>query len=757
MTIKELKDYYFNTLKINLKPKISISDNYEITKEGIKKGNVFQNYVSGNTLAKIVNGFTLINNEIFYVYTKIHRIEILSDDFFPPCGGKSEIMVNAVYSIRALNTSGTDIIFNGNDSLLCPINALIAVNNDLFTYEKPYLVNYIPNNSNINNEVIVTASYYHKGIKYEASKAIIQYINSNSSWLVEEEPTQFISVTLSENEVSNKGGIITAKVERYFTRIYYMKDSCGNKISGKSEPDLVEDITKKCLITSSNKKLYTVNKNIITIPKQPIGALKRECTITARYLDKTATSVITQKEGGKISYKHELSFLDGSKVQFVNLETSLPTEKKIHIISKEYKYIDGEYDSVSNTNEFKITSDSDWVYGIQGEDEQGINIAIRTTSVNTDRNNDREAVLTIISAENHELSIKLIVSQQSLEIIKEDYYCDFISSGEFTSEEIDNANLYFHPYKIITYENGDTEKTILDSFITYKYTFHSSNDKLFKITSINKKGNDYFLNFINSSSHSAKDIFVDVKMIFYGINNEKLFESDKASFVIKSNQIVDYNYELCFDGHNKFEKVKWVNSVEPKYIKVNSVKHKMINGKYSGKEQTPFKVGIYDKNGKEYFDNSFSIKMFNDEILVFPVKTESSISNIYTITQKETGDKISFSLEYQIKKSTFNIPLEVIVYSDNIGKDIWTGENGYLLIDNNESIKLNPCWLSPNMKDNIDIAYNGNIELSEGLHTFETFNVICLDNEAKTHKDCNIFKEIKIDKTTKNIILQIKI
>ena len=88
---------------------------------------------------------------------------------------------------------------------------------------------------------------------------------------------------------------------------------------------------------------------------------------------------------------------------------------------------------------------------------------------------------------------------------------------------------------------------------------------------------------------------------------------------------------------------------------------------------------------------------------------------------------------------------------------MWTGENGYLLIDGNESIKLNPCWLSPTMKDNVDTAYDGVIELEEGTHTFETFNVLCLEFASKTHRDCNIYNEIKVDKTTKNIILQIKV
>jgi hypothetical protein len=349
----------------------------------------------------------------------MHRIEILADDFFPPCGGEIEIMTNAVYSIRGLSTFNADILISGSDSLLSPVNAIVTIDNSMFTYEKPFLFNESPNNSDINNEVNINASYYFKGIKYEASKHVIQRINTNTSWLVEEEPTQFISLTLSTNEVSNKGGIVVAKVERYFTRIYYMKDSCGNKVGGKSEPGLVEDITNICLITSSNKSLFKVNKNLITVPKQNVGAPKREFKVTARYLDNTAIETITQAEGGKVTYTQELLFVDGAKNKFIDLETSLPSELKVPVISKEYKYIDGEYYSVANTNEIIVNSDSDWVTCGKEEDEKGVNILIKATDTNTDKEDDREATITIKNSKDTSLILKLIISQPSLSIVKE--------------------------------------------------------------------------------------------------------------------------------------------------------------------------------------------------------------------------------------------------------------------------------------------------------------------------------------------------
>ena len=755
MTVKELKDYYFKHLHINLKTKKQVSDDYEVTTEDIEKGNIFQKYISGDTLTKIVNGFTVMENKIYYVYTRVHRIEILTDDFFPPCGGENEVMVNAAYSIRALSTFNDDILVSGNGTLLSPVNALVTIDNPIFAYDKPYIINKNPNNSDINNVVNIDASYYYKGVKHVATKQVIQHINTNSSWLVEEEPTQFISLSFDKNVVSNKGGIVTAKVERYFSRIYYMKDSCGNKIGGKSEPGLVEDITNKCLITSSNRNLFRVNKNIITVPKQDVGALKREFKVTARYLDKTATETITQAEGGKITYTQELSFVDGTKNKFIDLETSTPSEFKLPIISREYKYVDGEYDSVSDTNEIKVTSDSDWVNGVQGEDENGVNIFIRVTETNTDRENDREAVLTIRSTENPDLILKLVISQPSLSLVKTEYFCESSGGGEYTSDEINNAEIYFHPYKVLTYEDGEKETFEIDEYVTVKNSFKSSDEKLINVSSVNKKGNAYYLNFNNISKYSMKNINITGKLYFYGLNKEKLTESNTVNIIIKGNQIVDYNYELCFDGHNKFKELVWTNSSEPKFIKVNSLKHKLVNGKNAGQEPQPFKVGIYE-NGKEIFDDSFSIKIISDEIVVFPAKTNKSLEREYIVTQKETHEKISFKLIYKKKNTSYEIPLKVIVYSNNVGSDIWTGENGYLLIDDNITVKLNPCWLSPNMKDNVDVSYSGVIELEEGKHIFETFNVIQL-NHDKTHKDCNIYNEINVDKTTKNIIIRIKI
>ena len=752
MTVKELKNCFS---RFNLKTKISVPDDREITNEDIEQGKIFQKFILGETLSKTVEGLYIVDNGICYCYVSLDRIEIETDEAFPPCGGEQDLSVYAYYSIRTHHTNGYDNTYiSGGKS---KVNGVVKLDNSAFTYEKPNLVKEKPNNTEKDIKVNINVSYRFKGVKYEASKSVIQAPNSVSDWMVDEEPTQSIFVTLSQNEVPNKGGIVFAKVERVFTRIYCKKDSCGNKVAGKSEPGLTEDITKKSFLTTSNKKAFSVKENVITVAKQDVGAQERETKITARYLEFSDTVTLKQRKGGVTTYKQELSFADGSKNKFVEIPSSLPTEMKVSLISNEIKYIDGVYDSTKLTRNIKIESDSEWVYGIQGEDDKGINVIVKTTKPNLDKDNDREAELVITNTVDASQTIKLIVSQPALEVYKENYYCEFISDGTYTIEELNNTDLYFHPYKIITYEDGEKERVDIEEDLMFRFESKSSDNSLLKVSSIDKKDGNYYLQFHNLAEYSNADIDIEVKLKFYGEDKKFIFESDTAKIKVKANQKVTYSYDFDFGDDDKYIQVSWINSTEPKYVKINSLKYKRVNGKIAGKEYTPYKVGLYDENCKELFNTDFSIKTLDDEILVFPVKTNKDISNKYTVTQKETGKQISLTLTYKKKKTSRSIPLKVIVYTNSIAKDTWTTDKGYLLIDNTENIKLKPCWLSPSMKENTDVAYNGVIELEDGTHTFETFNVASINTDTSIYKDCNIFKEIKVDKATKNIIIQIKV
>lgn len=751
MTVRELKECFS---EFNLSTKLPYSDDYVVSDIDIRNGSVFQRFISGDSIIKIVSGLDIINDEIYYVYPVLNSIYIDTNDEFPPCGGEQELIVYAKYIIRKRDTKGADSEYAAED--ICVINALITLDNDLFTYDGNKLINSLTNNTGENIYVTISATYFFNTIKYNTEKKVVQHLNFNSPWLVESEPTNFITVSFSDNNLSNKGGFATVKVERSFTRIYQMIDSCGHKIAEKTETDLVEDITNKSFLTNSNKKAFTLTSTIVSVSAQLVGAPSRETTITARYLDKEASSVLRQNEGPKLTHTYVLLFDGGTKTKFLDLETSIPTTSLVPLISRESDYLDGQFIDGHTTSKLKAESDSEWVNASFVDTMDGVNLIVKATEANTDKDNDREAVITITNTEDTSLFIKLIVSQPALDVVDENYVCTFHTDGEYTTSEINDNEFYFEPHKYLIYEDGSSEETEMDEGLTTKYDYVSENNSMFNVRSIDKVGSKYVVRFNNFSKNSMKDISFNMVLSFYK-DGKKLFDSDKAGIIVKGNVIIDYNYELCFEDHNKFTEELWDNVNEPRLIKINSLKHKLVNGIYAGAENTPYRIGIYNDKGEEYFDDTFSVRGMSDEILVFPVKTDKDVKKTYTVTQLGTKDKIQFSLTYKKKKKQLTVPLKVVVYSNNVGCDIWTGENGYLLIDGKNKIRLNPCWLSPTMKDKVDIAYNGKLTIPEGEHIFETFNVVSMNYKDKTHKPCNIKDKIIIDENTKNVILSIKI
>ena len=746
MTVQELKSYFS---QFNIKPKTNIPDDYTVTIEDIIKGNIFQKFIDNNSFTKIVSGLNVIDGNICYVYPVLKRIEIKTEENFPPCGGREEIKVEAYYEIYSLDTNGfTNVI---SSEKVSPINTLITLDNDLFTYDKPYLVNEKVNDSEKNIEVNIHATYYSKAVKYESVKHVVQNINKNTPWLVEKEPTQFIKLSLTEDVLPKEGGITYAIVERTFSRIYYMKDSCGNVIGEKCETGLTEDITNKCLITCSNKKEASILKNVIKVEPQKIESEERALLITARFMDFTATAELYQEEGGKITYEKELTCADGKTIKFIDLETSLPVIQPVALNSKIHRYVDGVYDGFIYDANLTFEADKDWVDATPLITPNGIIFEVTATTENYDKENDREATITI---SNGEKQIKLIMSQQALSVIEEEYCCDYVGGSHFTYKSLKNEELYFKPYKILVYEDYSQETTEIEADIKVSATCVSRNSSLLNLAGLDKKGEKHYLNFFNQAKESVSDIDLKITPIFLS-GNTKIFTGEDVVLTVKGKDVIDYNYELCFDEHNKLKTVKWYDSVAHKFINYNSWKYTLTNGKITNKETIPVKIGLYDEKGEEYFDDSFSIKLLTDKVMAFPVKTNENVKKKYTITQKETGKKIYLDLYYEKNIVTRSIPLKVIVYSDNVTYDLWTGDNGYLLIDEDTVIKLTPCWLSPTMKDKKDTAYNGTVVIKEGSHQFKAVNVVLLTQKGEYTKiNCN--KTIDVNSSTKEILFEIK-
>ena len=746
MTIREFKNVFGN---LNIKFKKIVPDDYIITNDDVIKGSIFQKYVYNSNITSIIDGFLILNDEICYNYAKLDRIEIECDDVFPPCGGKIELIVNAIYSIHNINSSGEDVIIENNRK--SKVNAIIKLDNDVFEYIKPNIVRDYPNFGKENIDLNILATYYYKGIKYTCSKHIIQTINSISSWLLESETTTSINLNLSTDEVDKTGGKVVAKVERVFSRTYYVIDSCGNKVGEKNEPGHIEDVTNKCIFTSSDRTNFPIRKNIISVKEQNIDAPKRSAIITANFFGFESTAKLSQKQGGKIYYKYDLSFDDGKFSKFIDLETSLATSVNVPLLSKKHKYVDDKYIETYNTANLLVESDSEWVSGTILEAADSVLLFVKATEPNTDKNNDREALLTIRNKDDESLVIKLVVSQSSLNVVKEYIDCNFYGNGEYSSDELDKANLYYKLFKVFIYENGDLENEPYDKPLgDFTIESDSTDERFLSIYDIkyDYNKNIYVVNLNNLTKQSIKDVELKFYIKFDSIN------SPVGYIKTKGNTIIDYDYELCFDKHNKFENLVWNNTKKEKTIKLNSLKHILVNGIKKETETLPIKVGAYDENGKEFFDDKFSVKINGDELSIFPYKVDKSVSITYVIKQLESGLEIKLKLDYISNESKIKVPLKVVLYSKSLSKDLWTGDGGYLLIDNKDKIGLNPCWLSPTMLDNYDTAFDGVIELTEGEHTFETFKIICIEGSTKTHKEIKLKENIKVDKATKSILLK---
>jgi len=732
MTVRDIKSLF------GIKPKINIPDDYIVTNEDVIRGNIFQKYSTNGTIAGTIDGLCVVDNEIVYLYLSIDYLEIVTDDFFPACGGEQPIAVNAKSTLMTINCNGQTYV--SQDNGLKPINAIIAINNDLFSYSKPNLINRKANNSGINNEVDVLATYYRNRKKYEATKHIIQHINSYSSWIVENEPTDYIALTLLNNNISNKGGAVAAKVERYYSKIYCKKDSCGNKVAEKCEPGLVEDITAKSFITSTDRKNFIPNKNIIIVKEQEIGANKRSATITAKYLDFTASEELYQNEGGVATYEYKLSFDDGRKIKFIPLNTSLPTTLEVYISAKELEYIDGEFHGEKDTQDIAIFSQYTWAKGTINKDDNGIKAVIKLTEPNLDKDNDREVSLLMYCSKDKSNDIELIISQPAIDIVKEIYECNYIGKTELNSNEIDSNNVIFSIYKALVYENGEQQIVPIDDDII-KYYFSSDNNDLLEMTGLEKiSPNTYCAKFINKTKHSVSDITAKVIIAIYSKDDEKLFESKQIKFIVKGTDIISNTYDLTFDFDKKERMVLWKDTEKPTFIKIISIKNTYRNGKKINCESAPFKIGLYDKNGIEKRNYDFSIKLLEDGIITFPINTSESTNDTFIITQKDTGKKITLVLSYAKKEEKiYKVPVIVkFKTKDSIKEDIWTGENSLLLIDNKISINLSPCWISPEMGNKTDIAYNGEINLKAGNHIFEIYNGKCFSankNEPIYYKE----------------------
>lgn len=547
MTVKEL-EHKFNSIGIKLKRKIKISDEYEITYDDFKNGKIYQKYISSDNIQRMVDGFMTLDSNIVYCQVSVTDINIESDDIFPPCGGELLVNTYANYEIDNISLDGNIVTTITGKS---KINALISVDNDLFSYEKPYLINYNQNDGDSDIIVDIDASYYHAGSKYKASKRISQPISSISQWKVKEEPTNKIMLSLDKYKISGKGGKITAKVEKEFSRIYYKEDGCGNIVGEKCEPNLVEDITNDCIITTSDKKAFEACGNVINVHKQEADSDKRECTVTARYLDKSDTTIIYQSAGGKTTYKYDLSFIDDMTINTLYLDTCMASVNIVELNSRKFKYIDNSFVSSSIVSDLIIENEADWLKISVDEENNMCLLTVNAIQANEDKNSDREEVITIWQREHPDTPIHLIVSQPHMTVKETKYVCEFISNGTYDVDDVNNEKLHFSkPYKQIIYENGDIEYLPINKSLTFKYTFETSDRHLYG--SIMKDVDNYYMLFNHPDIKKDSNIVVTAHLTFYDENGDFMFNSNDANIVlISKNKVLLTVYAYTNEKPNK--------------------------------------------------------------------------------------------------------------------------------------------------------------------------------------------------------------
>lgn len=550
MSIKELESKFSN-IGIKLKRKVKVSDEYEITLDDFAHGKIYQKCIKSDSIQRMVDGFMVMDDDIVYCRTSVNDIRIDTDKEFSSCGGKQLVDVIANYNIDTISLDGNVMATITGD---CKVNALISLDNDLFTYEKPYLVNEKQNNGDSDIEVNITASFYHAGSKYKASERILQPIGSVSNWKVKEEPTSEIKLSLDRYDIVNKGGKIEASVERTFSRIYYMEDDCGNVVGSKSEPGLTEDITSECIITVSDDSAFHVNHNIITVDRQVPDSEIRKCIVTASYLGQTDEATITQEAGGKTVYRYDLSFVDEDTLY---LDTCMPSVNIIELNSVKSKYIDNRYIESTVVDELSIDNKADWLKVSVNKYNDMCLLTINVIKANTDKLEDRKEAITIYHKDYPDKRIHLTVFQPHMKVKEVKYRCKFVKNGTYTTNELaNNKKLYFtKPYKEIIYENGDIEEMPIEENLSYKYVFDSSDNSIY--SSLIKDGDNYYLLFNKPEIEKGKYITVESYIEFYDKNGYKLFVSDTANISIKqSNNIL---LTVFAYANEKPEKETWSN------------------------------------------------------------------------------------------------------------------------------------------------------------------------------------------------------
>jgi hypothetical protein len=194
------------------------------------------------------------------------------------------------------------------------------------------------------------------------------------------------------------------------------------------------------------------------------------------------------------------------------------------------------------------------------------------------------------------------------------------------------------------------------------------------------------------------------------------------------------------------------NDIEQDF-NVKSVRHKLVNGKEVAIEAVPYVIIPESVEDSKQFSFA-TVDKVNIKIKPYLISEPKKIT--YYIIQNGTRKRIALNVAYKLKNEV-NMLLSVILHSNNIGKNIFTDNTAYMLIDGEKRINLNPCWLYPTIKGGYDTAYNGAITLSEGEHEVEVFNLKLIDYMGMFYDEIKFKKKFICDESHDVQIIKIDI
>lgn len=750
MTIGEIKELFSN---FNLKLKKEASDDYILSKDDVINGTFFQRFV--DTPYNVINGLHIHNNDICYVYKKIKGIEIECNDILSACvNDEIEVKTYLIFRLYRRDKYGNDEPITEDTKKV--ISVIYSIDNsEYFTLNKNKLSSKKGNNTNESVKTTLTACYYESGVRYTDTKVITLPPKKTAEWQIENESTSYITIDLPSHSISKDGGTIKCTVLRHYSKLYVLRNSCGEIIDSKIENDFIDDVTAESSISVTNKKGFSVYGNTINVEKQVINAKARETNVIAEYDNFTSYASLSQAKGAIPTHKYKLCFENNATTILCNLVLgSKDIEHNVPFISTVTTVVDGEDVKQQDNNNLKVINDSSW---LDVTIDSSMTINIKATETNPSRDKSRTTNVIIKDRDDDNRQLKLVITQPPLQIEKT-VYKTVISNNvhTYTSETIEYNNISVKILKTDIYEKGIfVETNPINEFAKYTYSTVSTNPDLFKIIGINRRGDDFVLSFKNESLKSYNDIITKTNIIL--LNDDgitTLYLSDPINVTILGNDITKVNYAFSFDDGQYIHDEKW-DDEECDIRTIHIISKKLIqkgNSSDCVTENTPFRM--YSENNDDS-ENMFIINKAINDITIKPLNINSSCT--YIIEQLESGEKIRLNLTNKVIEKKIAMPLKVIVYTEN-NFDIYTDATAFIVVDDIELIHLSPCWISPNMETKYDVAYNGMINLSYGKHKIGIYNIITHNGSTlEVEKHTTTFKEIEINEGNKTIYLKIKI